>query len=130
MLDSGFFENQIWGALLKAWKGYVIAKNKDEFDKMLHYADIIQECQNDLGLEITSFPDIGKSLVHFYAMRDEQSQEVIDNKNNDYNYNNNQVPDEELTISTKKKDSLMIMPIVKILQMIIISQIDFLCRVY
>ena len=26
MLDSGFFENQVWGALYKAWKGYVIAK--------------------------------------------------------------------------------------------------------
>ncbi|MFL6402637.1 MAG: hypothetical protein ACJ71M_04060 [Nitrososphaeraceae archaeon] len=28
MLDSGFFENQVWGALHKAWKGYVITKNK------------------------------------------------------------------------------------------------------
>jgi hypothetical protein len=30
MLDSGFYENQIWGALHKAWKGYIIAKNKDD----------------------------------------------------------------------------------------------------
>ena len=29
VLDSGFFENQVWGALHKAWKGYTIAKNKD-----------------------------------------------------------------------------------------------------
>ncbi|MFL6369175.1 MAG: hypothetical protein ACJ72T_11625 [Nitrososphaeraceae archaeon] len=36
MLDSDLFENQVWGALHKAWKEYVIAKNKDEFDKMLH----------------------------------------------------------------------------------------------
>jgi hypothetical protein len=42
MLGSGFFENEVWGALHKAWKGYVIAKNKDEYDKMLHYADIIR----------------------------------------------------------------------------------------
>jgi hypothetical protein len=28
MLDSGFFENQAWGGLHKAWKGYTIAKNK------------------------------------------------------------------------------------------------------
>jgi hypothetical protein len=33
MLDSGFFENQVWGALHKAWKGYIIAKTKDEYDK-------------------------------------------------------------------------------------------------
>jgi hypothetical protein len=69
MLDSGLFENQVWGALHKAWKGYVIAKNKDEFDKMLHYADIIQECQDDLGLEVSSFHDIGKSALAFYSLR-------------------------------------------------------------
>jgi hypothetical protein len=34
MLESGFFENQVWGVLRKAWKGYMIAKNKDEYDKM------------------------------------------------------------------------------------------------
>ena len=32
--DSFF---QVWGALHKAWKGYVIAKNKDEYEKMEHY---------------------------------------------------------------------------------------------
>ena len=31
------------GALHKAWKGYVIAKNKDEYDKMELYARRIQE---------------------------------------------------------------------------------------
>jgi len=43
VLDSGSFDNQVWGALIKAWKGYVIAKNKDEYEKMLRYARIIQE---------------------------------------------------------------------------------------
>ncbi|MFL6377424.1 MAG: hypothetical protein ACJ72R_08195 [Nitrososphaeraceae archaeon] len=33
MLDSGFYGNLVWVALHKAWKGYVIAKNKDEYDK-------------------------------------------------------------------------------------------------
>jgi hypothetical protein len=55
MLDSSFFENQVWSALHKAWKGYVIAKNKDEHDKMERYADIIQECQDDLGLQVVHF---------------------------------------------------------------------------
>jgi hypothetical protein len=80
MLDSGLFENQVWGALHKAWKGYVIAKNKDEFDKMLHYADIIQECQDDLGLQVSSFPDIGKSALGFYSLRAAQIAE--ENKSN------------------------------------------------
>jgi hypothetical protein len=34
--------------LVKAWKGYVIAKNKDEYERMEHYARIIQESQHDL----------------------------------------------------------------------------------
>jgi hypothetical protein len=47
ILSGIFFENQVWGALHKVWKGYVIAKNKDEDDKMELYARRIQECQHD-----------------------------------------------------------------------------------
>ncbi len=65
MLDSGFFENQVWGALHKAWKGYVIAKNKDEYDKMELYARRIQELQHDLGLPISSFDDMGMSSATY-----------------------------------------------------------------
>ncbi|MFL6379162.1 MAG: hypothetical protein ACJ72R_17110 [Nitrososphaeraceae archaeon] len=68
MLDSFYFENQVWGALHKTWKGYVIAKNKDEYDKMVHYADI-QECQDDLGLPVSSFHDIGKSALAFHSLQ-------------------------------------------------------------
>ena len=68
MLDSFYFENQVWGALHKAWKGYVIAKNKDEYDKMVHYADI-QECQDDLGLPVSSFHDTGKSALAFHSLQ-------------------------------------------------------------
>jgi hypothetical protein len=95
MLDSFYFENQVWGALHKAWKGYVIAKNKNEFDNMLHYADIIQESQYDLGLEVSSFPDIGKSARAFYSSRAEQT--ARENKsNNGYNPNEEQVSEEEV----------------------------------
>ncbi|MFL6318245.1 MAG: hypothetical protein ACJ72U_10595 [Nitrososphaeraceae archaeon] len=68
MLDSFYFENQVWGALHKTWKGYVIAKNKDEYDKMVHYADI-QECQDDLGLPVSSFHDTGKSALAFHSLQ-------------------------------------------------------------
>ena len=90
MLDSGFFENEIWGALHKAWKGYVIAKNKKEYDKMVRYARIIQENQHDLGLGVSSFPDIGMSASKFYFLHGYQisknnSTSKSDNRNN---YNN------------------------------------------
>ena len=55
------------GALYKSWKGYVIAKNKYEDDKMELYARRIQECQHDLGLPITSFDNIGMSASAFYG---------------------------------------------------------------
>ena len=29
-LKSDYYENQVWGALEQSWKGYKIAKNKDE----------------------------------------------------------------------------------------------------
>jgi hypothetical protein len=51
--DSFFFENQVWGALYKASKGYVIAKNNGEDDKRELYARRVQELQHDLGLEAT-----------------------------------------------------------------------------
>jgi hypothetical protein len=88
-LDSFFHENQVWGALHKAWKGYVIAKNKHEYDNMERYARIIQELQHDLGLEVSSFHDIGKSALAFYSLRAAQYRENMANKNNNiYNSNN------------------------------------------
>jgi hypothetical protein len=59
LLDSCYFESQTWGALHKAWKGYVIAKNKYELEKEDYYANVIQKLQGELGLPISSFPDLG-----------------------------------------------------------------------
>ena len=69
MVESGLFENETWGALHKAWKGYVIAINKNEHHKIERYARIIQELQHDLGLPISSFPNIGMTPLRFYATR-------------------------------------------------------------
>jgi hypothetical protein len=77
MLDSGFFENEIWGALHKAWRGYVIAKNKGEDEKMELYAHKVQELQHDLGLPISSFDNIGMSVASFLwelAQKDDDNQ--------------------------------------------------------
>jgi hypothetical protein len=84
MLESGSFENKVWGAIHKAWKGYTIAKNKYEYDKLEHYARIIQECQYDLGLPISSFDDIGMSADDFLS-------EIAEKENNN---DSNQVEQE------------------------------------
>ncbi|MFL6349161.1 MAG: hypothetical protein ACJ72X_12800 [Nitrososphaeraceae archaeon] len=87
------------GALHKAWKGYVIAKNKDEYEKMEHNARIIQESQYYLGLEVSSFPNIGKSALAFYSLRAAQIAE--ENKtDNEYNHNQEQTSEENYLTDT------------------------------
>ena len=89
MLESGSFENKVWGAIHKAWKGYTIAKNKDEHDKMELYARRIQEWQHDLGLEVSSFDNIGMSAASFLW-------ELARKEDNDNNQKEQQeVPGEE-----------------------------------
>ncbi|MFL6338200.1 MAG: hypothetical protein ACJ718_03680, partial [Nitrososphaeraceae archaeon] len=61
----------------------MIAKNKDEYDKMELYAHRIQECQHDLGLEVSSFDNIGMSDTSFLWQlvqkdNNNQEQEVSD----------------------------------------------------
>ena len=77
-LKSGYYENEVWGALIKSWKGYVIAKNKDEYGNMERYARIIQESQYDLGLPVSSFDSIGMSATSFLwelVQKDNNNQE-------------------------------------------------------
>jgi hypothetical protein len=66
MLDSFHFENQTWGALHKAWKGYVIAKNKDEISRMKYYAIVIQKLERELGIKVSSFPELGLLALQFF----------------------------------------------------------------
>jgi hypothetical protein len=87
MLESGFFENQAWGSLHKARKGYTIAKNKDEYERMEHYARIIQENQHELGLPVSSLGNIGRSAASFLweiaqEHNDNQEQQVVAQEEN------------------------------------------------
>ena len=91
LLESFYFENQVWAALHKCWKGYTIAKNKDEYDKMELYAHRIQECQHDLGLPISSFDNIGMSAEDFLS---ETANEE----------NNNQVQQQEASYEEEYQD--------------------------
>src|SRR5215212_1495440 len=86
------------------------AKNKDEYDKMERYARIIQESQHDLGLEISSFDNIGMSATSFLW-------EFIRKEDNDSILSSVYTK----TMRIKLIGSLMIMPIVKNLRMTIIN---------
>ncbi|HSF50784.1 MAG TPA: hypothetical protein VLA74_08505 [Nitrososphaeraceae archaeon] len=59
MLPSGYYVSQTYGALHKCWLGFVIAKEREEWDKIDLYAIRIQKLEKELGLEITDFSDWG-----------------------------------------------------------------------
>jgi hypothetical protein len=48
-----------WGALRRAWVGYVIAKSQDDLEKMKKYAIVIRKFQRRLNIAISDFLDIG-----------------------------------------------------------------------
>jgi hypothetical protein len=48
-----------WGALQRAWVGYVIAKSQDDLEKMRRYAIVIRKFQRRLNIEISDFLDVG-----------------------------------------------------------------------
>lgn len=77
LLDSFNYESQTWGALHKAWLGYIISKNKFELDRMEYYASVIQKLQKELGLQISSFPDLNlPSLDSFETNAESGSEEI------------------------------------------------------
>jgi phage head maturation protease len=59
LLPSGYYVSQTYGALHKCWLGFVIAKEKEEWDKLDLYAIRIQKLEKELDLEITDFSDWG-----------------------------------------------------------------------
>ena len=79
LLESGWYDTQTWAALSKAWIGYIVAKNKDEYDNLIKYASIIQKLQKELGLEVSDFPQLGmtasSSIEDDYYGDDEEEQE-------------------------------------------------------
>jgi hypothetical protein len=48
-----------WGALHRAWVGYVIAKSEDDYEKMRKYAIVIRKFQRQLNIAISDFLEIG-----------------------------------------------------------------------
>jgi hypothetical protein len=66
LLDSGFYEDQIHGALQKAWFAYVISCNKDDLERKEYYAAVIQKLQHELGKTETDFPELRLMALDYY----------------------------------------------------------------
>ena len=66
-----------WGALHRAWVGYVIAKSQDDYEKMRKYAIVIRKFQRRLNIEISNFLDIG---IYGFEENFENKEEDDDSK--------------------------------------------------
>jgi hypothetical protein len=66
-----------WGALRRAWVGYVIAKSQDDLEKMKKYAVVIRKFQRRLNIAISDFIDIG---VYGFEQDFENKEEDDDSK--------------------------------------------------
>ena len=60
VLESGFTVDQTFNGLKKAWRGYTIAKNKGEKNRLVYYASVIQKLQKEMGFTsgLATFPDL------------------------------------------------------------------------
>src|SRR5215216_7227324 len=65
-----------WGALDRAWVGYVIAKSEDDYEKMRKYAIVIRKFERRLNIAISDFPEIG--ICGFEEREDFENKEEDD----------------------------------------------------
>ena len=86
LLDSGFSENLAWGALHKAWLGFIIAKNNYESDRQVHYAKVIQKLQREMGIKVRDFSNIGLPASKAYLW--DEYEEFKNNEPQKENKNN------------------------------------------
>ena len=56
--DYGFTKAQGWGGLYRAWQGFIINREKDDYEKMHVYAQSIQNIEKDMKIDIAKFPDL------------------------------------------------------------------------
>jgi len=65
LLDSGWYEDQTYGALTKAWLAYTISSKHDDWERRKYYAAVIQKLEGELGLKKYDFPEIKDILAEF-----------------------------------------------------------------
>jgi hypothetical protein len=76
---SGCTRGQGWNCLFRAWLGYKIAnnpRNGETFQDKLGWAIKIQNIQTDLGLQRSSFPNLGLLDDYVFAYNQEKELEL------------------------------------------------------
>lgn len=65
LLDSGFYEDQTYGALMKAWLAYTISCKHNDRERRKYYAAVIQKLEGELGLQKYNFPETKEIAAEF-----------------------------------------------------------------
>lgn len=58
VLPCGYTIAQSWAALRKCWKGFYIARSRNDSDKMAEYASRIRKLRQEIGIQGTDFDEI------------------------------------------------------------------------
>ena len=58
-MSTTYTKGQTWAALKKCWRGFRIAKVKNDRDRMVEFAKRIRTLQQQLGLAQAKFPELG-----------------------------------------------------------------------
>ena len=79
LLPSGYYNTQGYACLKRCWIGFRISKAKGNREKMVWYAKGIQRVQRELGLVVSSFPDLFELGA---AATSEEQKEQKENQSN------------------------------------------------
>ncbi|MFZ0896077.1 MAG: hypothetical protein WAZ77_16395 [Candidatus Nitrosopolaris sp.] len=91
-----YYDTQAQGALKKCWKGFIIANSRGDNKNMRYYAEGIRKFQNQLGLPVKSFPDLGLYEIEYNDSNDanDDTDDARDTTPNELEMSNNRNQDD------------------------------------
>ena len=79
LLSSGYYNTQGYACLKQCWTGFRISKVKGNHEKMIWYAKGIQRVEKELGLDVSSFPNL-----ELAATSEKEEEQQITNKESNH----------------------------------------------
>jgi hypothetical protein len=61
------FKDQTYCALKKAWIAYSISDKKNDLERKLYYASVIQKLEQELGKTVTPFRELKICALKYYS---------------------------------------------------------------
>lgn len=77
-LPSGFYKDQTWGGLLKAWVAYIISDIHDDHDRKKYYSAVINKLQGELNLQKYPFAEMRHAVAEYLSDNYKDNPELND----------------------------------------------------